>query len=135
MNEEIIAVQSAMAKEAQTCFVASEIDALNVVIRVVLEVSNDLADQSTNLSPRHDLRYALETVMSGLECFMTFTNAYDKLLGAQKSQVDWANISDVDDAIFEWRRRFIAATGFVEKCRRLADLYKLQLALVAMRYG
>jgi len=136
MNEQIRAIQTSMSKEVETCFTDEDVAALNAVIRICLEVSDDLTRQCANLHSGQDFRYTLETVISGLEFFTCVANAYNVLVDARSSELDWSAIRYVDlkNTILAARDRFVSESDFLKKCRDLLDLYKLQLALVAASY-
>jgi len=137
MNEQIRAIQTSTSKQAADCFSKEEVVALNVVIRICLEVSDDLIRQRANSHPTRDFQYTLRTVISGLDFFTSLSSAYSVLVDARSSEIDWSTTRflDLEETILSTRARFVSEDEFLKKCRCLLDLYKLQLALVATSYG
>jgi hypothetical protein len=137
MNEQIRAIQTSMSKQAGDGFDEKDVEALNVIIRICLEVSDDLVHQRASATPTHSLRYTLETVISGLDFYIVLAISYSCLVDARSSELDWSTIGflDLEETILSTRARFVSEDDFLKKCRCLLDLYKLQLALVAISYG
>jgi len=117
-------------------FSESEIQALRTIVRIALEVSAFLRGDEPIVSAGRQLRYNLDTVISGIKSFTCLSGAYGVLVGALPSGLIWDEMSN-DTLLVEtlnFTQRFLDETDFMQKCRLLLDLFKLQLALVAIHY-
>jgi hypothetical protein len=137
MKQEIITVQAAMSKQANGDFSQSQLANLSTVIRVALEASDALVHSMSTDPSDEELRYTMETIISGVDSFMSLSHAYRLQDGARESGISRENISVsvLKNRIGDWRSKVMTSSDFLTRCRYLLDLFKLELALVALCYG
>lgn len=77
-----------------------------------------------------------ETVFSGVSSFCTITEAYDALGGARPSQLSSSGWS-MESLTLEILARFglfLNESAFLDRCRLILDLFKLQIMLAGLVY-
>jgi len=125
-----------MISDAASCFVERQIESLRTIIRIAMEVGSFLRENESGKRSSESFQYTLETVISGVDEFFYLANAYGSLSGSLKSALRWSNIdlNNVESEIAKCFAQFQEDCDFLIRCRQLLDLYKLQLALVAISY-
>jgi hypothetical protein len=86
---------------------------------------------------QYDLNYACETILSGVDCFERMSPFHPTWTSTLTSSVDWrifASREEFNSRFFALFGQFLAESDFQKKFRLLHDLFKLQLAFVAMSY-
>ena len=129
-NAELKSLQQSMRNAADSSFSRSELEALNVVIRLTLEFHEDLRNKKTS-------NYTAASVFSGIDSFMSLTHAYGVLDGAElRSGLRWERLSpaSLKTEFASLYRRFVAQDDFRLRARLLLDLFKLQIAFAAATY-
>jgi hypothetical protein len=131
--ERVSAMQDPMVEAARSCFSESELDDLRSVIRLSLEFHDYL--ENPNTEP-NKLTYVCESILWGIESFMSLTRAYKVLAGAADTKIEWGAISmpSLKERFFATFQEFVAETDFENKCRILLDLFKLQIVFAGMLY-
>lgn len=125
--------QASMIKSIEDCFSVSEIDHLRCVVRLAIEFHYYL-----QIACDHSFcsEYVSESILAGIESFMSLTHAYGVLVGAMKSQLAWHDLSlpslkEKFAALFE---KFDKEDVFERKCRYVLDLFKLQVVFTGIAY-
>jgi len=153
-------IQSVMVESAKSCFDASELENLRVVIRLTVEFRHylecgsvemarrlqegshsgyftDLKSASTDPFNKYDMGYTCESIRCGVDFFCGLNASYRILVGATGSNVNWGPISSRDSFKAEFISMFDAFTAevsFENKCRLLLDLFKLQIIFAGVSY-
>jgi hypothetical protein len=126
-----------MVDAAESCFEPSELDHLRVLVRLTMEFRQYLQRESVEMADIHySNQYVSESIFSGLDSFRSVTHAYQVLVGARDSAIDWSAISksSIERKFLSTFESFEQAQIFEDKCRILLDLFKLQLAFEAILY-
>jgi hypothetical protein len=157
LREKYAPVQSSLVEEARSTFSASELESLRVLIRITFEFAYHLEHPRTTelsdylpgepslrefyLAHPHmfddcELEYAIDTIFSSVEFFVSVHQAYSVLAGRIDSTVNWDEISGATfKEKFNFKfGEFQAEPVFEKKCRILLDLFKLQLVFAAFYY-
>lgn len=132
-NKLICALQASMVESAKTCFGESELGDLRCVIRLSVEFSDYLRSGG---KPRLEPRYTCESILAAVEPFMSLTRAYKVLDGATDTPVNWNTIplTALRLQFASMFGEFCAEENFEKKCRKLLDLFKLQIIYAGMTY-
>jgi hypothetical protein len=133
VRQHVRAIQSAMAKDAETCFSSTELTNLRIIAGLTVEFYHYL-----QLRCEHELciEYTCESVLSGIDAYSGLSHTYRILEGALKTTVDWRNVplGSFDQQFLSTFEEFDTETTFERKCRLLLDLFRLQLMYVAISY-
>ena len=80
--------------------------------------------------------YAIASIFSGIDSFVSISGLYCVLVGAKKSKLQWGNFSahSFEDQFVAMFHDFEAEDDFIKKCRLLLDLFKLQIVFAGMYY-
>ncbi len=113
---------------------------LRVLVRLTVEFHDYLASSPT--LPKfpgdtsQNLLYAIESILSGIDSFVTVTQSYGALIGARKSEIVWGTVTagSLKDEFLGLYRRFLPQSVFEKKCRLLLDMFKLQIVFAGMFY-
>jgi hypothetical protein len=78
--------------------------------------------------------YAIASIFSGIDSFVSISGLYCILVGATRSKLQWPNFSaqSLKDQFVAMFHDFEAEDNFVKKCRLLLDLFKLQIVFAGM---
>jgi len=130
---EIKDLQAQMETSAQSCFVQSEIDHLNSIIRLIAESA---ALPSYDQISDHDKRYAGDSIFSGMDSFCIVNSAYSILAGAEKSKLRWQELpyDRLENSFQDLYRRFLDQEDFMVRCRMMLDLFKIQILIATLNY-
>ena len=84
-----------------------------------------------------ELSYAIETIFSSVQFFMSVHQAYSVLGDRIDSMVNWEEVSraTIREKFSLEFEQFQAEQNFEKKCRSLLDLFKLQLVFAAFYFG
>jgi hypothetical protein len=135
--QKIRAIQASMVDAAESCFEPSELEHLRVLVRLTMEFRQYLQRESVEMADIHySNQYVSESIFSGLDSFRSVTHAYQVLVGARDSAIDWSVISksSIEREFLSTFESLEQAQIFEDKCRFLWDLFKLQLAFAAILY-
>lgn len=153
-------IQISMVESARSHLNESELGHLRAVIRLTLEFSDYLENGSVDIAAstlqgplsnyvtdarsastdpfnKHDLRFACESIRSGVNSFCVLNASYRLLDGAADSRVEWGMISSVESfkaQFVSMFSNFTEALDFESKCRLLLDLFKLQIVFAGISY-
>ena len=132
--ERVRAMQAPMLEAAQSRFSESESDHLRSLIRLAAEFYDYV--KSVDTDDANNLRYVCESTFAGVESFMRVTRAYEVLVGAVKSRIEWDAISasSLVERFPDMFQEFTTETDFENKCRLLLDLFKLQILWATISY-
>jgi len=123
-----------MAKSAEGSFLESELEDLRAVIRLTVELH-----EYFQLACTHPfcLTYVSESVFSGIDSYCNVTQAYNVLVGAKESQIEWAavSISGLKGHFALMFEAFDKENVFESKCRLLLDLFKLMIVFAGITYA
>jgi hypothetical protein len=83
------------------------------------------------------LSYASQSIFSGIDSYCSVTHAYDVLVGAIGSGIDWGTIcvSDLKELFASTFEAFDKEKGFESKCRFLLDLYRLMIVFAGISFS
>lgn len=117
-------------------FSRDEIESLGTVARITIEVSDYLIKGRYVVPAANDIRYNLDTVISGVDSFVISVRAFNSLEDVVDSQVNWDKISQgtLLVAINDTYQKLLSEVDLKILVRHLLDLFKLQLAFVAAFY-
>jgi hypothetical protein len=130
MRGQLHALQDSMASQVTSCFSASEVEDLRIIVRLTVEFREKLKKDGIN-------NYVGESVFAAVDSFATLVHAYCVLSGAEeRSQLRWksVSISSLKREFLKLYPTFIAEETFEKQCRILIDLFKLQIVLAGMAY-
>jgi hypothetical protein len=164
MDDDVITrvkeIQTSMVESAKSCFDESELGHLRCVIRLTVEFRdyiehgsvemarglqqgsgskffNDLRIAGADPFNKYDLRYACDSVHSGVDSFCSLNATYRILVGATGSKVELGMVSSREsfkEKFISMFDEFTQEVNFENKCRLLLDLFKLQMAFAAVSY-
>jgi hypothetical protein len=129
----VTSVQAEMSELAKGILSESDLNELQVLVRLAVEFHHYV-----QLSCDHHfcLEYISESIFAGLDSFMSVAQGYRILVGAEKSRVEWDQIS-----VATLKQRFARSFDdfakenvFERKCRLLLDLFKLQIVFAGVAY-
>jgi len=123
-------------ESAKSCFVEAEIRDLGCLIRITCEFLDYLETANPNPTSDFDLRYAIETIFSGVDSFSSVSAGYRALADPPPSTIHWGDVpaSTFIEAFTSKFHEFAAESGFEKKCRLLLDLVKLQIIFAGFSY-
>ena len=160
VTDRVREIQASMAEPAASSFDDRELGDLRCVIRLTVEFRHylehgstemvrslqqgpmahlfrDLQDASADPFNKYDLEYACDSIRSGIDSFCSLNQAYRILVGATGSKVAWGMISSRESFKTQFilmSNEFIKESNFENKCRRLLDLFKLQMVFASISY-
>jgi hypothetical protein len=133
-------VQVPLMEAGRPYLVEQEIEWLRTLIRLAVEFEDRLQRTKIEAMERDEVQYLAGSVFSGLNCFLELGSSYHLLDGAGDTQVGWPVGSTIGSPL-ELRQQyltmyqeFLSETTFVNRCRLVLDLFKLQLIFVAIAY-
>lgn len=131
-------IQAEMAKEAAAFgFSESECDDLRVLVRLTVEFLDSVVSLDFDSLDNRQLRYAGESVFSGVDSFCNVCAAYRVASGRVDSKPEWFIASSVSTLIEIFRSKchdFSIEKDFRKRCGLLLDLFKLQVIFVGVSY-
>lgn len=136
IRERIQAIQISMVESARSTFQESELDHLRCLVRLTVEFHHYLQRATIGALDQRELRYASESVFSGVDSFSTVAAAYRVLVGSTNSRIEWTTVSvrSLSEEFLSTFHKFDLEGSFEEKCRLLLDLFKLQIVFAGMLY-
>jgi len=140
MREEIVgqvrAVQAAMAQAAEPYFGEWYLDDLRCVVRLTVEFYYFLQDWESVSGDAFELRYAGESVFSGVDSFCSVSGGCRGGGISTKSAIQWEQMSlaSVREQFLARYGEFAVETDFDKRCRLLPDLFRLQIVFAGMSY-
>jgi hypothetical protein len=147
IKERVQILKHSMAELARPTFAESELEDLWVLIRLTLEFEGFLhgsnchfggvaekisrprgSDDQINFD-RGELRYAVESIFSGVGSFMIASSTYRMLTGSTASEIEWGTTSFLSLAqlFCSTLSALNVEKDFVRKFRLLLDLFKIQI--------
>jgi hypothetical protein len=134
-RDEVIALQTSM-REGPSHFSESELARLGVVVRLTVEFFHSLQKPVLDTADPEDLRYVDESVISGIDSFMSLCQAYRYTLGESRSTLPQSIVSmkALAESFIAVYRQFAQEKNFEKKCRLLIYLFKLQIIFVGLTY-
>jgi hypothetical protein len=130
LRAQLHALQDSMAAQVTSCFTASEVEDLRIIIRLTVEFHEKLKKDGIN-------NYVGESVFSAVDSFAALVHAYRVLNGTEeRSQLHWKSVStaSLKREFLKLYPTFIAEETFERQCRILIDLFKLQIVLAGITY-
>lgn len=153
-------IQTSMVGSARSRLNETELGHLRAVIRLTVEFSDYLENGSVDIAAstlhgplakyvtdarsastdpfnKHDLRFACESIRSGVNSFCVLSASYRVLDGATDSRVEWGVISSRESfktQFVSMFNNFAEEVNFESKCRLLLDLFKLQIVFAGISY-
>jgi hypothetical protein len=142
-DEEVLlvrAIKASMAEGSRPAFDDKDIEHLGVLIRLTVQFYYFLTSRGRwpvfPEDPLHNTTYAIGSIFSGIDSFLTLTLVYGMLVGATTTTIDWNTITaqSLRDRFLSIYQDFSAESNFEKKCRLLLDLFKLQIVFAGMFY-
>ena len=142
-----------MVESARDTFEEPQLDSLRCIIRLTIEFFDYLQNGNPALqdimkrdqhlhggisrqSDEVELKYAIESIFSGIDAFCNLNSSYSVLVGATKSDIQWNVLSSqtLKDQFVSLFNEFRTETNFETQCRHLLDLFKMQIVFAGMGY-
>jgi hypothetical protein len=130
-------LQIAMAGAAADTFDEEERARLRCLIRIVVEFASYVIDKDDGYedwSAELKVRFHAGSTFSAIQALDLVTSAYVVRSDALPSEISVENSTHLNDQYRRLYDRFLAEDSFDRKCRLLLDLFKLQLAILALSY-
>lgn len=130
--EEVREAQALMLAASQSYLVGSEPDDLRGLIRITIEFFHFLEGDFT----RDEAEYAVDTVFSGVNSFMSLSAAYRSISNKAPTAVNWDEISrtTLPQVFLALYQQFRFERNFERQFKLLLDLFRLQLIFAGMNY-
>ena len=122
-----------MAKSFEGWLTDSELDHLRTLIRLAFEFSAYLKAGSQD---QDAAQYRAESILAGVDSFYQISFGYRFLGEALRSEITW-DISSFDELRKRFTRYFdelASERNPSKQCRRVLDLFKLQVIFAAIVY-
>jgi hypothetical protein len=136
----VFLVQVPLMEAARPYFEEEEIQWLRGLIRLAVEFEDRLQRTKIEEIERAELQYLAGSVFGGLDGFFLIGRAYYLLDDASGTQIGWHIGSKIGSPLqlrqhyLTMYQEFLSETTFLNKCRLVLDLFKLQLIFVAIAY-
>jgi hypothetical protein len=125
----MVLIQDSMLGQAPSYFETEEVEYLRALIRITGDFYDYLQLVNLTSPDQSDLEYIIGSVISGMDSFRNVNGAYRILKGATSSQIKWGPLSlaALKDQFLTMFDEFASESEFTQRCRRLLDLFKIQL--------
>jgi hypothetical protein len=147
-------IQASMVKSAADTFEETDLDGLRTLIRLTVEFRDYLQNGHGNIenlpeSSKHylmglppkelklfELRYAIDSIFSGIDSFRAVNCSYEFLVGATDSKIAWGKVTESSlrrrfSSLFH---KFTKEKQFEKRCRLLLDLFKIQIVFAGLLF-
>lgn len=124
------------AESAKPGFDEGDLRCLRSVISLTVEFHMYL-DSVNVVSPnKDDLTYACGSIFSGIDSFVALNDSYKILEGSFESHLIWdlTSLEALKERFTTMYQEFLTERIFEKQCRRLLDLFKLQLVFSGMLF-
>lgn len=130
--EEVREAQALMLAAGQSHLVGSEPDDLRALVRITIEFFYFLQEDFNG----DEASYAIDTVFSGVDSFMSLSAAYRSISNKAPTAVNWDEISrtTLRQVFLALYQRFRSDQKFETQLKLLLDLFRLQLIFAGMNY-
>jgi hypothetical protein len=134
--DEVRAIQSLLLESGRSQLSEEELDHLRGVIRLTVEFSHHLEEDSVRPLEKDELRYLGDTIFSGVDSFLVVSNALRVMTGGTKSTLPWDRVcmGSLKQEFDTRYRNFFVEASFEERCRLLLDLFRLQIIFAGLSY-
>ena len=111
-------------------------DDLRCLVRLTVEFDYYLRHTNTDLRNTFEMEYRIASIRSGMDSFVSFSDAYRVMVVAIPSQINWTavTVSSLKGRFLEMFDQFVAEPQFERRFRLLLDLFKLQIVFAGMFY-
>jgi hypothetical protein len=136
-KNDVLTLQAALKESIEPDYLLGlEMDDLNVLVRLTVEFWYFLQQSDHGTGERAEVRYACESVFSGIESFCQMSSYYRMLSAESPTAGDWniASLAHFRDLFAAQYRQLSVEETFPIRCRILLELFKLQIVFAGMVY-
>jgi hypothetical protein len=134
--EQVREIQAAMAESGKECFPESQMDEMNVLVRLAVEFFDALQREDVVPLAGEELRYLCDSVFSGVDSFGLTASAYRSMAGNRATTLSSGakSVESVKEEFVSKYGEFFQESDFERRCRLLLDLFKLQIIFAGLSY-
>lgn len=129
-------IVESIAETATPGFSEADLQRLRSVTRLTVDFRLYLDTVNIADPDKNDVIYACESIYSGIESFITISHSYRILVGATTSELHWdlTSLQSFREKFISLYQDFLSEGPFEERCRRLLDMFKLQIVFMGMLF-
>ena len=135
-DEDIMALRAGLRNSAEDFELGGDLRTFDVMARLASEFWSFLLALRAGPVEVAEVRYACESVFSGIDCFCQLS-AYCRILGSGGTDgaQDITSVAEVDGVFAVQLERLLSEPLFPEQCRLLRELFRLQLFFATLTYA
>jgi hypothetical protein len=132
----VASIYGSMEEAAKPAFTDSDLRCVHSIVRLTVDFYNYLETVDVTSPNKGDIRFACESILSGIDSFTVVNNSYRILVGSKSSalRLETALFHFLRERFISIYQEFLSEAVFENKCRLLLDLFKLQIVFVGMQY-
>ena len=132
----VASIYGSMEGSARPAFTDSDLRNIHATVRLTVDFRNFLEAVDTTSPNKGDVRFACESIFSGIDSFLVVSSSYRVLVGSKSNALRFETISldSLKERFMPLYQEFLSEAIFEDKCRLLLDLFKLQIIFAGMQY-